>query len=213
MEGTIQISIETDFLRDAIIPLTKLGCTYRNVGKKTVWAIPIEKITQVEAIIGQKIELYQGQTDEFQKLFKTITPEPERKAGIEITEVVQNDKIVYTIHTINKNGIISKTHSVSKHVVDNLNEIIENTDAEWFKDAKIPVRIIQERMVKRYGFKQFNNSKGIFDKTKFFGNREYYFHYFYYPLKVLVNKGLVIHHRNGFVSKVPKTTGGQVGKE
>lgn len=214
MEAKVIVEITTDWLQTGfkrMVELSNNSYHWDTVEKKCHWRFPIERIKEVEAILGKPIEFQEGQCKVVESRTpcareETDVPEFKGKSGIVVEDFERIFVVTEYRKVENEEGQIEVKlirHEVPLENVNVLRQALQSIDETRFKDGRIPPRRIQEKTLQLLGIDRFNRSEtGTFDGDKFFGARTDYGHYYYYPLKVLVYKGEVIHHKRGGITKL-----------
>ena len=98
--------------------------------------------------------------------------------------------------------------------VNRLLDVIRNIDESEYKNGAIPCRRIAGDICRRISelrYEYFSHNQFMW--SKFFGTRNDYFKYYYYPLKVLQSKGFVDYTPRGYIYKLYKLKSNQPLKD
>jgi len=134
-------------------------------------------------------------------------PQWKGKSGIDIKE---QEKVFIIVEwkkvEDDKGGFDVKEakHILPKENVTIVRDVLANIESKRYKDGKIPCRNLANKIMERLQITRFHSESGVFSWEKFFGCRADYYKYYYLPLKVLVSKREVMHHKNGKISKMVK---------
>ena len=66
----------------------------------------------------------------------------------------------------------------------------------------IKTRTVAKNIIEALGITRYHRRSGSFDFAKLFGERQDYFNYVYFPLKVLEHYGLIKHYKQGKVERI-----------
>lgn len=84
-----------------------------------------------------------------------------------------------------------------------IRDVVANIKETHFPDKKIPGTVATELICKKAKLRRYFID-GVFNSDMFYGDRDKYFKYYYYPLKVLQHYGFIDHTAQGFIIKNPK---------
>lgn len=172
------------------------GYYYKTRTGKLLWVFPITKLPDVIAVIGESVEINEEEAkivlDYCPPLREKMKLEKVKGEGyVEIHELAD----VFRIYTVV--GKEEQVYEIPK----------ENVLVAWkvmlthSKGEKVPSRKVAEEICRELGLWSFFRGQR-FNWEEFFGSRREYYHYFYLPIKVLEQKGLIMHHKRGFVERI-----------
>jgi hypothetical protein len=214
----MRFTVETGYVKVRFGTLKRLGTFFPHPSKPGiyVWTFPMSAIEQVERILAEPIEF----DSVFLDCLLQRTPLPREqvdlpdfkgKSGFLVDESqLPKCYVVAEWRKVEKkNGIEVKQikHSIPSENITVIRTAIEGIDDAQYDDAKIPGDVIANKVLEAIGITAFHEN-GVFDWAKLFGNRSEYFHFYYYPLKVLVYKKEIIHHKDGRISKIKVSQNG-----
>ena len=156
------------------------------------WFFPIEKISEVKKYVTFEFG------DELKKMVDL--PEWKGKSGYEIITLA--DMYICQEWWKDETGKVRESrHTVTKEQAVNLWKIMKKHPI----NKKIKTQTIAKNLVESLGITRFHRDTVSFNWGKFFGERKDGYFRLYYPLKVLCDRGLVKHHKNGFVERLKDT--------
>lgn len=183
--------------------LYKIATYHKWENKEGVWVFKYVDLRQVESILGQTIEV-PGLRDKFE----TEKVKVPKFKGVDFVEIIEYPKIYQIVEhrkvERKEDGEIKYInkelrHNLPKELVDKVwNDVIVHQPL----NKPIKSSTIAEKICKALEIDRFNRETGSFDWAKFFGNRSQYYKYFYLPIKVLVWKGKIIHHKHGTIERI-----------
>jgi hypothetical protein len=86
----------------------------------------------------------------------------------------------------------------------------ERVRAMWNVIARRPLdkwtkgSTLAGNLMKKVGILDFHRDSGSFDFSKFFGNREHYLNFYYFPIKVLEWHGVISHSKRGKIKRIAR---------
>ncbi len=210
--NNLKFTISTDYLKSRFETLKRIGTFFPNPRFPGLyeWTFPMCSIEEVEAILAEPIEFDRVFLERM--LQRTPLPREEvelpgvkGKSGF-IVDEGQLPKCYVVIEwrkVEGKDGVEVEQlrHMIPSENVRVMQRALDGIDDAQYDDAKIPGAVIANKVVDAIGVTAFHVN-GVFDWNTFFGNRSEYFHYYYYPLKVLAYKKEIIHHKDGRISKI-----------
>jgi len=215
LKAEITFNVETNYIQTGFKELIKIG-NYKWIDKQCIWTFPVKHIRKVENILGHPIEFDKYHILNYLKKRMPLKKEqaytPEFKGKGEIVIKLLDELKKYEIleyrKVENKNGEIEikeRRHMLPQGLVQCMQDVLYETNENQYKGHKIGCRSIAEKMTNKLHIDRFNRKDtGTFDWQKFFGDRKSYYNFYYLPLKVLAHKKMIIHHKNGKISKINK---------
>ena len=177
-------------LRDAggFYVITKTG--------KVLWEFPLSSLPKVIEAIAEPIEIDEEDAEIALKYSKYVTEiaKLKRYKGEGRLEITETGKM-YVIRTVIGKKV--QEFNIPKELVAKVWSAI----MEFPLNEKIASRTVAHKICLKLGLKKFFKD-GKFNWEEFFGTRRAYYRYFYLPIKVLEQKKLVIHNKQGYVIRV-----------
>lgn len=215
MKGEVTFNLKTDYIQTGFRELAKIG-KYEWVDKQCIWTFPLKHIRKVENLLGKPIEFDKTHLISYLKKRMPLqseqasTPEFKGKGEIVITLLDELKKYEIVEYRKVENGndeieIKELRHMLPMGLVECMKDVLSELDENRYKNHKISCRALAQKMTEKLHIDRFNREDtGSFDWNKFFGSRRDYYNFYYLPLKVLAHKNMVIHHKNGKISKINK---------
>jgi hypothetical protein len=196
MKGKTCFCIQLPYQKTLYAQLCKLaiGHTWNKYCGKYQYIFEMENLEPVEKLLGNPIEL-EGRQFEREKVYV-----PEFK-GMDFPEIIEFPLIYQIIeHRKDDDGKVQEhKHEIPKALVD---DIYKHIVAYMPLNKPMRTSVFCEKICSLWALDRFKRDTGTFDFAKFFGNRKDYYTYFYLPVKVLVFKGKIKHHKKGKIERL-----------
>lgn len=201
MKAELTFYIKLPWQQTTYKELQNICVNYKWEDKIGNWIFLYSDIKKVESIIGKKIEI-----DDFREhsINEVSVDNWKGKDLIEIIELPET----YKINTNQKQVVNEETgefkikrdtYEIPKELV---RIIIRDIIGHMPLNKPVRSRTVAKNIMESLRIDRFHTESGNFDFKKFFGNRKDYKTYFYYPMKVLVDKGWIRHHKSGKVERL-----------
>jgi len=183
-------------------PLNQVCLNYKwdKERRKFTWIFPIGVYQYVTSVVGKTIKFNKEDVEVVNQKFHSEGVQGEKWKGKGSFQLFEFPKI-YQIIEFKKNneGKPQETKTdVDKENVKVAFEVL----SEYPLGKYVKSRTIAANICFKLKIDRFNRETGSFDWAKFFGNRNDYFRYFYYPIKILDYKGVVAYHKRGMVKRM-----------
>ena len=202
INSNICFRIETDWNPTIMEPLKTVCLSYQwdLPKRKCVWIFPVAIYQYVTSVVGKTIKFNKEDVEVVNQKFHAEGIQGEKWKGKGSFQLFEFPKI-YQIIEFKKNNE-GKPQEIKTDVDKENVKVAFEVLSEYPLGKYVKSRTIAEHICEKLKVTRFNRETGSFDWAKFFGNRNDYFRYFYYPIKILDYKGVVAYHKRGMVKRM-----------